>query len=93
MKLLIAKLACKVLTTNANFCRELSVFGTLGIPENDPMWKETKKEEFDRALYDKGIDPIVFWNKFDSFLQTNSCQQEYNFVYIPGVPAWEQRWD
>lgn len=93
MRLKIAKLACKILSGNAKFCEEIGLFGTLGIPENDPAYQIDKKNEFDLWLEAQGIDPVVFWKKFDAFLQSSECKEQYNFIYISGLPPWEQSWN
>lgn len=88
----IAKLACKVLTSNSDFCKKLGIMGTLGIPENDPIFIESQKTNFDMWLYQKGISPEVFWVNFGNYLKTNSCQELYNFTYNPALKPWEQIW-
>lgn len=88
----IAKLACKILTSNSNFCRKLGIMGTLDIPENDPIYKESQKENFDVWLLEKGITPYNFWQNFDEYLKSNSCQEKYNFSYNPALKPWEQIW-
>ena len=92
MKLLIVKLACKVLTSNADFCKEIGLFGTLGVGNDDPVYKMEKKEEFDKWLDSKGIDPTKYWKKFDEYIQSDACKEEYKFIYDPSKPAWEQVW-
>jgi len=92
MKLIIGKLACKVLTLNSSFCKEIGVMGTLHIPENDPIYKEQHKEAFDMWLVKNGINPIVFWGKFEDYLKSNSCKQEHGLYYNPALAPWEQIW-
>jgi hypothetical protein len=92
MKLKIANLACKVLTLNSNFCKEIGMFGTLSIPENDPIFKEQQKDAFDKWLVKKGLNPVIFWKKFEEYLNSNSCREEYNFIYNPALAPWEQIW-
>ena len=92
MRLTIAKLACKVLSGNASFCEEIGLFGTLGIPENDPVFQMMQKEQFDEWLASHAVNSAQFWDAFDRYLRSDSCKQEHGFIYDPAKAAWEQAW-
>jgi hypothetical protein len=92
MKFTIAKLACKVLTGNAEFCKEIGLFGILAIPENDPVFQMKQKEAFDKWLGAQAINSAEFWEAFEKYLKSDSCKQEHGFMYDPAKAAWEQSW-